>query len=151
MGTWDHILELLSKHNITHGAGASDNDIATAEAALGVRFPDELREYLTRVGWIDEDMGFYGVGSDVPRKRFDLVEHTRWEREEAGPPMQHHLVPILNNGGGDHWCVDTRTGAVVEWRHDDDDGEDQTPVFVDASFASWLHAHLRESLEDDAS
>jgi cell wall assembly regulator SMI1 len=151
MTTWDQILQLLSQHDVTHGKGATDEDISAAEAVLGVRFTEELRQYLGRIGWIDHDMGFYGLGKDVPSKALDLIANTRCEREEAGPPMQHHLIPILNNGGGDHWCVDTRSGVVVEWRHDDDEGEDQTPEVIDASFASWLHARLRESLEDEAS
>jgi len=148
MTTWDQIVDLLSAHNVEHGSGASDADIGAAEDALGVKFTPEVREYLRRIGWIDRGMGFYGLGSDVSRT-LDLVRITRREREDAGPPMQRQLVPVLNDGGGDHWCVDTRSGAVVEWRHDDDEGEDQTPAFVDASFASWLHARLREMLESD--
>jgi len=149
MTIWDQVAQLLTKHGVPHGRGATDNDIAAAERAVGLRFPDELREYLRRIGWIDHGMGFYGIGSDVPGKALDLLENTRCEREDATPAMHHHLVPILNDGGGDHWCVDTRNGAVVEWRHDDDDGEDQTPVFVDASLAAWMLQRLRDGFADD--
>jgi cell wall assembly regulator SMI1 len=143
---WDEILQLLDQNKIDHGAGASSREIDDAEAALSVRFPAELREYLTRVGWIAHGMGYYGLGADVPdKKRFGLVENTRWEREEAGPPMQRHLVPILNNGGGDHWCVDTRSGNVVEWLHEFD--EDQMPEFAHASLAEWMFTRLTDDVE----
>jgi cell wall assembly regulator SMI1 len=147
MTTWDEITELLARRRVAHGHGAKDDEIANAESALGVRFPDELREYLHRIGWIDHGMGYYGVGNDVPGKALDLVENTRCEREDAEPSMQHHLVPILNNGGGDHWCVDTRSGEVVRWNHELD--EDQTPEFVDASLAAWMLERLRDALADD--
>jgi cell wall assembly regulator SMI1 len=147
MTTWDQILQLLSQHDLTHGEGATDEDISAAEGLLGVQFTEELRHYLRRIGWIDHDMGFYGLGKDVPSKALDLIENTRWEREEAGPPMHRHLIPILNNGGGDHWCVDTRSGDVVRWNHELD--EEQEPEKVDASLAAWMLQRLREDLVGD--
>lgn len=151
MDAWDEVRSAVLAGEGACGAGASDDAVKAASQALGVEFPEELRCYLQRIGWIRVGGDtYYGLGDDLPYPTaMDLREMTRSEREDVEPPMQRHLVPILNNGFGDHWCVDTRTGAVVEWRHDDYDGEDQTPVFVDASFAAWLRSRVREVLEAD--
>lgn len=149
MDVWTNIRSAVMRNGGRCGNGVGLDDISRAEHSLRVTFPAELRHYLNRIGWMDVGGNiFYGLGPDLPMPSgMDLREMTRSEREDVEPPMQQHLIPILNNGGGDHWCVDTRSGDVVRWNHELDD--EQTPEFVDASLSGWMLKRLREDLVDD--
>ncbi len=127
------------------GTGASATHIARAEVQLGVKFPSCYREFLALVGW--GGIGHYeflGLGEDVP-DFLNLVGITREERELARPAMPHYLVPILNDGAGNHYCLDLRAASeeecqVVFWDHELD--ETQIPGVESATFESWLRERI---------
>lgn len=57
------------------------------------------------------------------------------------PSLLPHLIPVMNDGGGNHYCLDTSQShaeecAIVFWDHEL--GEEQTPEFVASSFEEWL-------------
>jgi hypothetical protein len=105
-------------------------------------------QFLQRFGWARvADFGVFGLGSDAPRY-LHLVLITTSERTEMEPPLPAHLLPIMNNGGGDLVCLDTRANPdeppVVMWWHED--GPDQVPEPTAIDFASWLSAMLKERM-----
>lgn len=71
--TW-HAMELF-----TVAGRASEEDIASAEHILGVRFPSEYREFLARFGaayGMGRDIaGLFKVEEDVPPEWIDLIQH----------------------------------------------------------------------------
>jgi cell wall assembly regulator SMI1 len=122
------------------GIGASAEEVADAERKLGVSFPEAFRAYLTDLGYLEfESVEMYGLGVGVP-KHLDLVENTIAERTVLHPNIPIQFIPVLNNGCGDHYCLDLRPNAldppVVFWSHEL--GPDQTPAFVAERFTGWL-------------
>jgi len=143
MTTYSEIESLL-KHlpGFEHGVGASAEQIRHAERQLGVAFPAEYREFLANLGWADSITAeIYGLGPDVP-PWLDLVRVTLSERSEMVPRLPHSLLPIHNDGAGNHICIDTSSGSrresapIVFWSHAA--GERQTPVKIADGFFDWL-------------
>jgi hypothetical protein len=125
------------------GIGATEQEIADAERSLGVRFPRSYRALLLQFGWVRiYSDPLFGVGRGVPPE-YELVETTLIERREAHPHIPPHLIPIMNDGAGNHYCLDTASYLgdecpVVFWDHEHQDGPDQSPEQVSPSFDRWL-------------
>jgi SMI1-KNR4 cell-wall len=140
-------LELLlrSRADVTVGVGARDLEIENAERLLQVTFPDALCEYLRRFGSLE--VGYhemYGLGSGLPAY-LQMVAMTISERTESGCPLPTELVPILNDGGGNLYCVDTRqpnSGRIVLWNHSK--GTAQEPEPQSSSLPEWITRVLGE-------
>lgn len=137
---------------VTHqfGRGASPAEIAAGEQALGLTFPESYRAFLSEFGWGGvEDIEVFGLGLDVPTF-LDLVRVTHVERLEAEPQLPQHLLPILNDGYGNHYCLDTsirndNESPVVFWDHEA--GPDQEPEVVASTFVDWLMQEVEEREE----
>lgn len=133
------------------GGGASSQAVADAQAALGVAFPRSLREYLLRFGWLElADREFFGLGEGVPRF-LDLVRLTASERAEAGSSLSTSLIPLLNDGGGNLYCIVARAdsaedGTIVLWDHER--GASREPEFCAADMETWLHSILDEPADE---
>jgi hypothetical protein len=129
--------------NNKSGRGASDRDVSDAESQIGVHFPASYKAFLTNFGWVRVSFDMlYGLGPDVPAP-YELVKNVLCERHEAYPHIPKHLLPILNDGAGNHYCLDTAKFRgdecpVVFWDHEHPDGPDQVPVHISASFDRWL-------------
>ncbi|MCY3772043.1 MAG: SMI1/KNR4 family protein [Gemmatimonadetes bacterium] len=127
------------------GSGVDEVAIQRAEKVLEVQLPRSYKEFLRRFGW--GGVGhweLYGLGSDVP-EYLDLLRMTLSEREEMRPRVPFHLVPIMNDGYGNHYCLDTNKVKgdecpVVFWDHDLP--ENQDPKFVSNGFVMWLNKLL---------
>ena len=126
-----------------YGRGAGPQEILDAERKMGVVFPRSYKDFLSAFGWarVSFDM-LYGLGADVPAP-YDLVKNVFCERCDAHPHIPHHLVPIMNDGAGNHYCLDISRFhdaecPVVFWDHEHDDGPNQSPEEVSPSFDGWL-------------
>jgi len=132
------------------GRGATDQEIADAERALSVRFPRSYRAFLSEFGWaeIRHDV-LYGLGCDVP-SHHELVRNTLCERHQTEPLIPPYLVPIMNDGAGNNYCLDTsrlvdEECPVVFWDHEHEDGSNQSPVQVASSFDRWIVDRITDS------
>jgi len=138
-------IRLRARDDVAIGTGAREVDIEDAERSLGVTFPDALRQYLRRFGHLElGHFELYGLGPSLPRF-LQLVPMTVSERTESGCPLPHELVPILNDGGGSLYCIETRppdAGRVVFWDHTK--GPDQEPEQQAGSLPDWLGELLGE-------
>ena len=105
------------------GGGATDVEIFKAENSLMTPFSESYRSFLRKIGWgrfSHEEL--YGLGSDIP-PYLELVKNTLVERDTMGPLMPLHLIPVMNDGAGNHFCLDTSLFAddecpVVFWDHE---------------------------------
>jgi cell wall assembly regulator SMI1 len=144
------LLGLIDAHeDIRMGVAATDSAIGEAESELGVSFPLRLRTYLTTFGHLEiGHHELYGLGPDIPHY-LSIVKETVSERKEFRPYIPVHLLPIENDGGGNHYCLDISSThddpPIVFWSHDDD--EEQVPDIVSSSFTSWLLEVADETLE----
>jgi hypothetical protein len=125
------------------GEGATEEEIVSAEKALGIRIAGGYRQFLKQFGWGGVGhLELYGLGADVPA-HLNLVIITRSERVEMQPALPHHLVPIMNDGGGNLYCIDTHTmdePTIVFWDHAA--GTDQEPHVQAVDFSFWLNEQL---------
>jgi len=146
--TFDEVRVRLEGPSRKHfGHGASEAEIDHAEQALGVRFPRSYRCFLCRFGW--GGVGYleiFGLGADAP-PYLHVVNVTMRERTEMRPPLPRYLVPIMNDGAGNHHCLDTRTFSgdecpVAFWNHEL--GILQEPRKIAGSFSDWLAEQLTQ-------
>lgn len=127
------------------GIGATSTEIEQAERVLNMRISGSYRRFLEAFGWGGiEDIELFGVGRDVPA-HLDLVRVARSERTEANPPLPPALVPLMNDGAGNLYCLDAREvyrdeHPVVFWNHEE--GQEQEPELVADDFCSWLQPLL---------
>lgn len=127
--------------NKEHGSGATEDQLRATEDSLRLVIPSSYKEFLRRYGWAESSTEHvYGVGGDVPI-HLDLVRNTHTERSEAHPLLPPFLLPVMNDGAGNHYCLDTRAPSdqeapVVLWNHEL--GADQTLESLYDSFHFWL-------------
>ena len=144
----DAALLLLSDPHHSVGVGATEEEIESASQTLRAPISGGYRTFLRRFGWGGVPAyRLYGLGGDVP-KRFHLVLITESERTEMCPQVPEHLLPIMNDGGGNLVCLDTKASPdeppVVIWYHDDPDGSEQVPASEAPDFLSWFAKILAE-------
>jgi hypothetical protein len=118
--------------------GATEDDISLAEEALGVPLTGGYRQFLRAFGWCGiGPFELYGLGAQVP-EYLHLVAITRSERHEMRPRLPLYLIPIMNDGGGNLLCLDTRVSEppIVLWDHEQGEGQEPEPEAT--SFIEWL-------------
>jgi hypothetical protein len=128
------------------GNGAREAEITEAEHALSIAIRGSYREFLRIFGWGGRNaFEMYGLGEDVP-PYLSLVGITRSERTEMEPPLPPYLLPLMNDGGGNLYCLDTRIAIVeppvVLWLHDE--SVDQVPAIQASAFVAWFARLLEE-------
>ena len=117
--------------------------IVDAERSLGIPIEGAYRSFLMQFGWGGvEHLELYGLGKDAPAY-LELVAMTQSERTEMNPRLRPALLPVMNDGAGNLYCLDTSVRGeppVVFWDHTQ--GTDQVPELEAADFASWLSGEL---------
>lgn len=137
--------KLASYGNSLFGSGATAEDIKKAEVILEIKFSNSYREFLIEFGWGGvECIELYGLGADVP-DYLNVVKVTLSERNEMEPALQKDLIPLLNDGFGNHYCLDTGRMTdlecpVVFWNHEE--ASDQDVEIVAPNFSTWLMSML---------
>lgn len=112
-------------------------------------FPSSYASFLRVIGWANIMHNYlYGIGESTPT-HVELVRTTKWERELAEPSIPHSLVPIMNDGSGNNYCLDTSKLVngecpVVFWDHEHEHGDKQTPEIVAPDFATWIVHEIDE-------
>jgi SMI1-KNR4 cell-wall len=101
------------------GTGASAAEINEAEGRLGLAFPPDYRRLLHDFGWIQVGpTEIFGLGKGIPRY-LDVVEMTLAERRDATPTLPSELLPVMNDGGGNLYCLNCNDASapLVIWDH----------------------------------
>lgn len=135
---YDRLCELVRSRADEIGHGCTPSELVAVRDAFPV-LPDDYVAYLSDFGWFAvSPHELIGFGAGVPA-HLDVIQVVTWERELAYPPMSAALLPLENNGGGDHYCLDlaAQGNPVVFWSHDDPDGPDQAPDVVAPTFGAW--------------
>lgn len=142
---FEELKSLLARFDgLKVGKGATKAAIESAEQALGVAIPGDYRRFVEDYGWGGvRGIALYGLGDDVPR-HLSLVGITTSERTEMSPQLRPEFLPIMNDGSGNLYCLDTRTEGpkVVFWDHEDTPNQD--PAVEADDFSQWLASKLAE-------
>ena len=123
------------------GRGATASEVEAAETMLACRLPNDYKMFLQWFGWGGRDAWeIFGLGPDVPTF-LNLVDVTLEERSNFEPRLPAGLLPIMNDGGANLYCLalnETANGiaTVVAW--DSEGNEEQSPQRVSPSFAKWF-------------
>lgn len=149
--TFEELSEKLGGFTVKRfGQGADDAAVKQASDRLGVPLSGGYRRFLQHFGWGGvEDLELFGLGSDVP-PFLNLIAMTESERSEMSPALPPHLIPVMNDGGGNLYCLDSRVAdepPVVFWDHTA--GEDQQPEHVAPDFVSWLSEEVGASTSSE--
>ena len=129
------------------GVGASLMEIEQAQQQLGLKFPASYIAFLRKFGWGGvEDLEIFGLGTDVPT-HLNLVKLTCSERKEMQPKLPLELLPIMNDGAGNLYCIDTvqihnNECPVVFWEHEC--SYRQGTKVVSDNFVMWFSEKLDE-------
>jgi cell wall assembly regulator SMI1 len=149
----DWILQLQAlintREDISMGVPVRNKEIQEAEAELEIDFPLSVKSYLKNFGYlVIAHKELYGLGPDIP-DHLSIVKETLAERKIFRPYIPVHLLPMQNDGGGNHYCLDLSSShenpPIVFWSHEDD--ENQIPDKVSESFTSWLLEVVDETFE----
>ncbi|MFS8066933.1 MAG: SMI1/KNR4 family protein [Byssovorax sp.] len=136
---YDELKRLMTESgSLTVGKGASEFEIQEAQQALGLPIRGDYRKFLLDVGWGGVGcFELYGLGSDVP-PFLNLIAITHSERTEMSPPLRQELIPVMNDGGGNLYCLDSASEGpqVVFWDHEG--GGAQVPAVEAEDFSSWF-------------
>src|SRR5215212_540646 len=139
------IRRLRSCREAEFGRGATPQEIELAEEQLGVKLPESYKAFLGHFCWASiEALELYGLGEDVPTC-LDLVKVTLSERAEMRPRLPSCLVPLMNDGAGNRYClaVEPREQGecpAVFWDHNL--RESQDPEYVAPNLEAWLSEEL---------
>jgi hypothetical protein len=139
--------QLRIRQDVIIGYGVDESTIDAAEQALSISFPLEPRDYLMRFGHLElGHFEMHGLGADVP-PYLNLLNVTLSEREAPGSPLPVQLVPLLNDGGGNLYCIcadEPAKGKIYYWDHAG--GPNQELGAHAATLSDWI-AVLLEKLD----
>lgn len=139
----DFIKALQTSKAVKVHRGATESDIGQMLKIIRVRLPNDYRRFLLECGWAQIGPNtIYGLGPDVSNAE-SVHENSVTEGVFASPPMPSRLVPLMNDGSGNHYCLDTERikgdhCPIVFWDHEDPMGELQKPKKVSNSFEEWI-------------
>ena len=164
---WDRIEQWLEENAAETldmlAPGAEEDEIVDAEEALGLSFPDDLRQsYLRHNGEGDDEVylaqGWILMSLDAVVDNYKMLqklyEDGVFDPNDGLPegPVKPvwwspKWIPVAENGGGDYLMIDLdpaeggKVGQVVEYWHNDDLRTVMAP-----SFAAFM-AKMADDLE----
>lgn len=103
----------------------SDEDIAQAELALNIKFPQSFISFMreSRPMHLPICARFYWIGT-VGQGAENIIAANSQEHVEASSPLPHFLVAFYDDGMGNQVCFDTRSRSengeycIVFWDHE---------------------------------
>lgn len=154
--TCEELVALLEEFfGSQNGSGATLPEIAQAESELAVVLPECYRSVIRIFGSLELDSWeIFGLGAGVPTY-LNLVHMVKVEREASSGLLDSSLLPIMNNGGGDLFCLDLTTTdedgdcRVRLWDHETRTIEAEAPELgVADGFCDWLGNETRRLLTE---
>lgn len=140
---WLKAIEEFGDRDFSGPVPASRIDSASRE--LGLPFPEQYREFLSRLGSGSvASEGFIGLGGSQDLDVVFVCKALRSKKRQK--KFSSSLIPVRSDGYGNYDAIDTgrsTTGgefAVVEWRHEGTDA-DSNRVLAGSYFA-WLESMI---------
>jgi hypothetical protein len=145
------------------GPSISDQDLAALERELGVRLPDDYREFmLVHNGGRPEPADFPIPGEPVPDSWSTLQFFLSLNGQEYYTDLGWHLdmfrdrvpaelLPIAYDPGGNLVCLGIRgehRGTVFFWDHELEAEEDKEPDYRNLSFVAESFTAFLQSLSE---
>lgn len=134
-------LLLFSNHILEVNHSASAIDVGKFEKRFNLKLPQDYKDLLKVTNGFSL-MGTLVYGIEQSSSNSLSIIYLR-EHEEVENVMFDYLVPFSPDGGGNHYCFDTRTIKhhscnVVFWQHDYPYTEHDLPEVTNSSFSEWI-------------
>lgn len=146
-------LKKFSKTILSTNESVSENLISEFEKKYNLELPEEYKIFLKNYNGIDLD-GTQIFGIKEKGNLYSLEECYLSEHYEVENEMPLYLVPFSPDGGGNHYCFDTRlidetSCQIIFWQHDFSYSDESPPEIVNASLAVWIKEVMIDwTLED---
>lgn len=141
------------------GNPMNNTEIQDLENKLGVKLPQEYKEFLQVFGYLD----FFGtqiLGSKKGNVEYTALNITLDQRKYYEDKFPHNLVVIKEDGFGNCYCLVCRGkdfGKVIFWQHDAPEDEvypgypkNKPNFWVEGTdFLTWLLEKLLIIIEHD--
>lgn len=139
----DYLHDNLDADDYRIGGAADAGQIATAERALGLHFPDEYQCFLAEVGWIEVGNAYwFGVPVDLQAAEGSVLRMTHHAREHWSLPQE--LFVIFSSDDRVLWCLDGSKHAAKSSVVAFDTHQRKLTGSVAGSFGEALEAFLRQ-------
>lgn len=150
---FEHIQNLLRGLNEEEfSGGVSISSISSAEEKLGIKFPSDYVEFLTKLGsGYASSEEFLGLGG---APHLDVVEvSTQLRVPSSYSFFPSSLIPVKADGYGNYDCIDlenssSETSRIVLWLHDG--GDNQEYEIISDNYWDWLEKEIKTVQEFDA-
>jgi cell wall assembly regulator SMI1 len=146
-------LEKFSNVILALNTPVDETQVVEFEKSFNLVLPADYRFLLKMYNGVTLD-GTQVYGINEAANVFSLKDCYIGEHYEVSNPMPLYLVPFSPDGGGNHYCFDTRTNNsdscnIVFWQHDYPYSEDNLPEITNTSFAGWIKEVMIDwTLED---
>lgn len=148
MKHFDKIVDGLRSFKTTEtGCGIDEDEIFRVEKTLDIKITGSYRKFLRKYGWVAvECIEIFGLGADVP-KHLNIEKITHSERFDMVPSLDRSLLPLMNDGSGNFYCLNCQNtnsdeNTVVFWDHEKD--SNQKLELVEVSFSKWFCSELEQ-------
>lgn len=114
------ILKRVPNEYIYWGDSVSKTEILGFECRTGIKLPLDYVELLKHFNGINL-MGACLLGIPIDGGDPENLESVYdFEHYESANPMPLYLIPFSPDGGGNHYCFDTRNDTIVFWNSEYD-------------------------------
>ena len=127
---------------LTLHKGVDEDKISEFEKRFGLALPNDYKDLLRWSNGL-ELMGIVVFGIFDDSILSSLGGAYKVEHYEVGNAMTLNLVPFSPDGGGNHYCFDSKkcdeqSCQISFWQHNLSYTEDESPEVVNHSFAEWV-------------
>jgi hypothetical protein len=146
-------LEKFSTDILSIAEPVEERAIDFFEKKHNIKLPSDYKILLEKYNGVCLD-GTEVYGIEIKPGKYSLEDCYIFEHCEVGNEMPLYLVPFSPDGGGNHYCFDTRFNnttscPVVFWQHDYHYTEDDMPEITYESFSEWIKEVMIDwTLED---
>jgi cell wall assembly regulator SMI1 len=127
--------------------------IEAFELNFGVLLPLDFKSFLG----VFNGLKLFGstiLGIENDALEYGLWRCTEFEQNVDENPIPNYLIPFAPDGGGNHYCFDTRFNddiscPIIFWQYDYNYSDEDPPEVVNESFAFWVQDVILDwNLED---
>ena len=148
-------IEKFSIDILTIGEPLAEEVIANFEMKYNLSLPKDYKELLKKHNGINlYGTEIYGIIQTRIAGLASLEENYLFEHYKVENEMPLYLVPFSPDGGGNHYCFDTRFNndvscPIVFWQHDYLYSEEDSPEVTNTSLVEWIKREMIDwTLED---
>lgn len=142
----EKIKKLITRLRLNPSPGLTEEEIQKNEETLGLKYPEQYKEFLRMYGWLLVGEGHLG-GKEGVEEALKLQKY-------HAKDFPKNLIPLDDNGSGDYYCLvcgGEDHGKVIFWQHDAPD-EYTYPNIPDEDWfkqhPDWAKNHINDKKKD---